>query len=46
MFNQAVKDIKHSNLVVLEIDGNISVVSKEDHDNIVRKKKPQISHNP
>ena len=41
-----VEGIAKCNLVVLEVDGNISVVSKEDHDNIVRKKKIQISHNP
>jgi uncharacterized membrane protein YcaP (DUF421 family) len=42
-----VKEIKDVDLAVLEVDGNISVLSKEySHKTIQRKKKPQTAHNP
>jgi uncharacterized membrane protein YcaP (DUF421 family) len=42
-----VKDISETNLVVLEVDGNVSVVSDGySKKSIVRRRKPQLSHNP
>lgn len=42
-----VKDIKDADLVVLEVDGNITVLSKDfAHKSTRRRKKPQLSHNP
>ena len=42
-----VKDIKEADLVVLEVDGNLSVLSNDySHKTMHKKKKPQLSHNP
>ena len=42
-----VKNISDADLVVLEVDGNITVLSKEySHKTTKRRKKPQLSHNP
>lgn len=42
-----VKDISEADLVVLEVDGNITVLSKDySHRSTRRRKKPQLSHNP
>ncbi|GBL35667.1 UPF0702 transmembrane protein YrbG [Filimonas sp.] len=42
-----VKSITDVNLAVLEVDGNISVLSKDySHKTIQRKKRPQTAHNP
>lgn len=42
-----VKDVKDADLVVLEVDGNITVLSKDfGHKTTRRRKKPQLSHNP
>jgi uncharacterized membrane protein YcaP (DUF421 family) len=42
-----VKDISQANLVVLEVDGNITVLSDDfKHKTTKRRKKPQLSHNP
>jgi uncharacterized membrane protein YcaP (DUF421 family) len=42
-----VKDTTEADLVVLEVDGNISVVSDDySKKTIVRRRKPQLSHNP
>lgn len=42
-----VKDISEADLVVLEVDGNITVLSKDySHKSVRRRKKPQLSHNP
>ena len=42
-----VKDIKDADLVILEVDGNITVLSKDfAHKSTRRRKKPQLSHNP
>lgn len=42
-----VEDIKKANLVVLEVDGNITVLSSDySHKTVRRRKKPQLSHNP
>ena len=42
-----VKQIRDVDLAVLEVDGNISVLSKDySHKTIQRKKKPQTAHNP
>lgn len=42
-----VKNISDVDLAVLEVDGNISVLSKDySHRTVQRKKKPQTTHNP
>ena len=42
-----VKDIREVDLMVLEVDGNITVLSKNYSPKTIRKrKKPQLSHNP
>jgi len=42
-----VKDIKEADLVVLEVDGNITVLSADyTHKTVKKRKKPQLSHNP
>jgi uncharacterized membrane protein YcaP (DUF421 family) len=42
-----VKYISDADLVVLEVDGNITVLSKDySHKTTKRRKKPQLSHNP
>ena len=42
-----VNDITDANLVVLEVDGNISVLSDGfSKKSVVRRKKPQLTHNP
>ena len=42
-----VKDIREANLVVLEVDGNLSVLSKDySHKTVHKTKKPQLNHNP
>ena len=42
-----VKDISEADLVVLEVDGNITVLSKNYSFKTVKKrKKPQLGHNP
>jgi uncharacterized membrane protein YcaP (DUF421 family) len=42
-----VKDISEADLVVLEVDGNITVLSQDySHKTIRRRTKPQLSHNP
>ena len=42
-----VNSIAEANLVVLEVDGNISVLSKDySHKTVTRRKKPQLEHNP
>lgn len=42
-----VQEIEDANLVVLEVDGNVSVLSDDyNKKTIHRRKKPQISHNP
>ncbi len=42
-----VKNISEANLVVLEVDGNISVCSADfSKRSTVRRKKPQLTHNP
>ena len=42
-----VNSIAEANLVVLEVDGNISVLSKDfSHKTVMRRKKPQTQHNP
>ena len=42
-----VKDISEADLVVLEVDGNITVLSKDySHKTVKRRKKPQLGHNP
>ena len=42
-----VKDISEVDLMVLEVDGNITVLSKNySHKTVRKRKKPQLSHNP
>lgn len=42
-----VKDINEVDLMVLEVDGNITVLSKDySHKTVRKRKKPQLSHNP
>lgn len=42
-----VKDISEADLVVLEVDGNITVLSKNySFKTVKRRKKPQLGHNP
>ena len=42
-----VKNTEEADLVVLEVDGNITVLSKDySHKTVKRRKKPQLSHNP
>lgn len=42
-----VKDISEADLVVLEVDGNITVLSKDySHKTVKRRTKPQLAHNP
>jgi uncharacterized membrane protein YcaP (DUF421 family) len=42
-----VKDIKDADLVVLEVDGNITVLSKDyTHKSIKKRKKPQLGDRP
>ena len=42
-----VRSIRDVDLAILEVDGNISILSKDySHRTIQRKKKPEISHNP
>jgi uncharacterized membrane protein YcaP (DUF421 family) len=42
-----VKDISEADLVVLEVDGNITVLSKDySHKTVKRRKKIQLGHNP
>ena len=42
-----VKDISEADLVVLEVDGNITVLSKNyTHKTVKKRNKPQLSHNP
>jgi uncharacterized membrane protein YcaP (DUF421 family) len=42
-----VSSIREANLVILEVDGNISVLSKDYTQKTVKsRKKPQLSHNP
>ena len=42
-----VKDISEADLVVVEVDGNITVLSKDySHKTVKPRKKPQLSHNP
>ena len=42
-----IKDISDANLVVLEVDGNISVLSSDfTKKSVHRRKKPQLNHNP
>ena len=42
-----VKNIHEANLVVLEVDGNISVLSDDySKKSTIRRKKPQLTHNP
>ena len=42
-----VNSIQEANLVVLEVDGNVSVLSKDfSHKTVMRRKKPQLQHNP
>jgi uncharacterized membrane protein YcaP (DUF421 family) len=42
-----VSSIKEVNLAILEVDGNISVLSKDyTHKTVKSRKKPQLSHNP
>jgi len=42
-----VKDFSEADLVVLEIDGNVSVLSSDfSKKSVMRRKKPQLSHNP
>ena len=42
-----VKDISEADLVVLEVDGNITVLSKNYSQRTVKRiKKPQLAHNP
>lgn len=42
-----VKDISEADLVVLEVDGNITVLSKDySHRTVKRRKKPQLGRNP
>jgi len=42
-----VENIEEANLVVLEVDGNISVLSSDfSKKSVIRRKKPQLTHNP
>lgn len=42
-----VKNISEANLVVLEVDGNVSVLSSDfSKRSVLRRKKPQLTHNP
>ena len=42
-----IKDITEANLVVLEVDGNVSVLSSDfSKKSVLRRKKPQLTHNP
>ncbi|HEX3023620.1 MAG TPA: YetF domain-containing protein [Chitinophagaceae bacterium] len=42
-----VKDITEADLVVLEVDGNVTVLSHDySHKTVKKRKKPQLSHNP
>lgn len=42
-----VKDISEADLVVLEVDGNITVLSADySHKTVRKRKKPQLAHNP
>ena len=42
-----VKDISEADLVVLEVDGNITVLSDDySHKTVKKRKKPQLGHNP
>ena len=42
-----VKSISEADLVVLEVDGNVTVLSSDySHKTVKRRKKPQLSHNP
>ncbi len=42
-----VKDFADADLVVLEVDGNISVLSGDySKKTVMKRKKPQLSHNP
>ena len=42
-----IKDIKEADLVVLEIDGNVSVISSGfSKKSVRRRKRPQLMHNP
>jgi uncharacterized membrane protein YcaP (DUF421 family) len=42
-----VSNTKEVNLAILEVDGNISVLSKDyTHKTVKNRKKPQLSHNP
>jgi uncharacterized membrane protein YcaP (DUF421 family) len=42
-----VKTVKDVDLAVLEVDGNISILSKDySHKTVKLRKKPQLSHNP
>ena len=47
IWEHGVKDIREVDLMVLEVDGNITVLSKNySHKTIRKRKKPQLSHNP
>jgi len=42
-----VKNISEADLVILEVDGNITVLSSDySHKTVRKRKKPQLSHNP
>jgi uncharacterized membrane protein YcaP (DUF421 family) len=42
-----VTSIKEADLVILEVDGNITVLSSDySHKTVKRRRKPQLSHNP
>jgi len=42
-----IEDVKNADLIVLEIDGNVSVVSSDfSKKSIKRRKKPQLMRNP
>lgn len=42
-----VSNIREADLVILEVDGNITVLSSDyNHKTVKRRKKPQLSHNP
>ncbi|MBN8838405.1 MAG: DUF421 domain-containing protein [Sphingobacteriia bacterium] len=42
-----INSVKEADLVILEVDGNITVLSKDyTHKTVKRRKKPQLAHNP
>ena len=42
-----VNSIREADLVILEVDGNVTVLSSDySHKTVKKRKKPQLSHNP